>query len=71
MMLVHLDQLAPYQGTAQDEQREQWEVIAMRTKPLGRKVRLITDVTSTALGRKKWCYACRLFETNSLKEGAM
>jgi hypothetical protein len=33
-------------------------------------VRLITEVASTAL-EKEWQYACRLFGTNSLKEGAM
>jgi hypothetical protein len=41
-----------------------------RTEPRGRKTRPITHVTSTALG-KEWRYACRLFGTNSLKEGAM
>jgi hypothetical protein len=29
------------------------------------------DIKITAVGKKKWRYACRLFETNSLKEGAM
>jgi hypothetical protein len=37
----------------------------------GRKVRTITGVASTALGKKKWRYACRPFGTNSLKEGAV
>jgi hypothetical protein len=32
---------------------------------------LITNVTSTALEKKLWRYACKLFGTNSLKEGAM
>jgi hypothetical protein len=36
---------------------------------MGRKVRPITDVTSTALGKEEM--ACRLFGMNSLKEGAM
>jgi hypothetical protein len=31
-------------------------------------MRPITDVTSTALGKKKCQYACRLFGMNSLKE---
>jgi hypothetical protein len=31
----------------------------------------ITDVTSTGFGKKKWRYACRLFGTNNLNEGAM
>jgi hypothetical protein len=43
----------------------------VRNEPWGRKVRPITDITSTALGKKKWQYADRLFGTNSLKEGAM
>jgi hypothetical protein len=42
MMMVHLDWLAPYQGT-----------ITVRTKPRGRKARLITDVTSTALKKEE------------------
>jgi hypothetical protein len=43
----------------------------MRTKPWGRKTRQITDITSTALEKKKCCYACRLFGMDILKEGAM
>jgi hypothetical protein len=39
-------------------------------KAWGRKERPITDVTSTALGKEEWWYACRLFRRNSLKEGA-
>jgi hypothetical protein len=35
------------------------------------KARPVTGVTSTALERKKWRYACRLFGTYNLKEGAM
>jgi hypothetical protein len=31
------------------------------------KAKPITDVTSIALGKKKWRYACKLFRTNSLK----
>jgi hypothetical protein len=34
-------------------------------------VKSIIDVANTALGKKKWRYDCRLFETNSLKEGAI
>jgi uncharacterized membrane protein YgaE (UPF0421/DUF939 family) len=54
-MVVHLDQLAPYQGTARDERHyggsseSSWRVITVRTKQQGRKVRLITDVTSKTL----------------------
>jgi hypothetical protein len=38
---------------------------------MGRKARPVTDITSTALGKKIWQYTSRLFRTNSLKEGAM
>jgi hypothetical protein len=34
------------------EQQEQLKVIALRTEPRGRKVRLITDVRSTALRKE-------------------
>jgi hypothetical protein len=37
----------------------------------GRKVTPSTDVASTALGKKKWWYACRSFGKNSHKEGAI
>jgi hypothetical protein len=43
----------------------------VRSESGGRKARPITDVTSIALGKKKWLYACKLFWTNSFKEGAM
>jgi hypothetical protein len=33
--------------------------------------RPITDVTRAALGKEERQYACRIFGTNSLKEGAM
>jgi hypothetical protein len=42
----------------------------MRTELQGRKARLITDVTSKVLGKKEMA-ACRLFTTNSLREGVM
>jgi hypothetical protein len=29
------------------------------------------DITGTALGKKKWQYACRLLGMSSLKEGVM
>jgi hypothetical protein len=41
------------------EQREQLESITMRIEPRGRKARLITDVTSTALGKEM---AVRLYK---------
>jgi hypothetical protein len=34
-------------------------------------MRLITDVTNTALGREEMAVACRLYGTNSLKERVM
>jgi hypothetical protein len=37
----------------------------------GRKARPITDVTNTGLGKEEMAYACRLFRTNSFKDGAM
>jgi hypothetical protein len=51
--------------------RSRWVVITMRTEPQGRKARLFTDITSTALGKKKWRYTYRLLETNSLKERSL
>jgi hypothetical protein len=46
-----------------------WRVITKRTEPQERKVRPITDIISTALGKVELAYACRQFFTNSLKEG--
>jgi hypothetical protein len=43
--------------------------ISARTEPRVRKVTPITDLTSTALGKEE--KACRLFGTNSHKEGVM
>jgi hypothetical protein len=73
-MVVHLNRLSPYQGTVQDERPQggsSWRVITVRSEPLGRKARPITDVTSATLGKKKWRHASAVFRTNSLKEGAM
>jgi hypothetical protein len=59
MMIVKLDQLAPCDGTAQDEwpkegsSRSSCRVIIVRSKPRGRKVRPIIDVTSTTLGKEE------------------
>jgi hypothetical protein len=47
-----------------------WRVITLRTKPLGKKVRPITDISSTALRKKLW-YGSRLFGMNSFTEGTM
>jgi hypothetical protein len=33
--------------------RSSWRVITMRTEPWGRKARLITDITSIALGKEE------------------
>jgi hypothetical protein len=41
---------------------------------MGREVRpttAITDITSTALRKNKWWYACKTLGTNNLKEGEM
>jgi hypothetical protein len=65
-MVIHVD-LHFYQETAKDEQPfggSSWRVITVRTKPRGRKVRPITDVTSTTLGKEEMA-------VHSLKEGAM
>jgi hypothetical protein len=65
LMVVHLDQLAPYQGATQNKwplEGSSWGVITVRTEPRGRKVRLITDVASIALRKEEMavCHACRL-----------
>jgi hypothetical protein len=44
--------------------------MAMRTEPWGSKVRLITDFTVTAIGKKKWRYSYRLFGVSSHRERA-
>jgi hypothetical protein len=38
----------------------------MKTEAWGKKARLMT-----ALGKKKWWYACMLFGTNGLNEGVV
>jgi hypothetical protein len=43
----------------------------MRTEPRGRKVRPVTDITSTALREEEMGYMHRLIGMNSFKEGAM
>jgi hypothetical protein len=43
----------------------------VRTEPRGRKVNPITGVTTQPSEKKKWRYACRLFEMNIFKKGAM
>jgi hypothetical protein len=58
MMMVHIDRLAPHQGSSRDEwplersSRSSWRVITTRSEPRGRKARSITDVTSTATKRR-------------------
>jgi hypothetical protein len=75
-MVIQLDRLASYQGAALDERPSggssgsSWRVIIVRTEPRGRKVRPITDVTNTVVGKEEQC-ACRIFGKNNLKEGAM
>jgi hypothetical protein len=52
--------------------RSGWSVISVRTDSWGRKVRPITEVTSPALEKEEMAvHRGRLFEMNSLKEGAM
>jgi hypothetical protein len=63
MKVVNLDQLAPYEGNTRDKRPlggtsgSSWIVISVRTKPRGRKVRPITDITSTAV-RKEEMVVC-------------
>jgi hypothetical protein len=58
-MVVHLDWLAPYQGTVRDEcpyggsSGSSWRVINVTTEPRGRKATMITDTTSTALEKEE------------------
>jgi hypothetical protein len=52
------------------EQREQLGSDHREKRATGKKARPIRDVTSKP-SEKKWRYACRLFGTNTLKEGAM
>jgi hypothetical protein len=51
MMVVHLDRLAPYQGTAQEGESSGscWRVITEKDDTRGRRARPSTDVTSAAL----------------------
>jgi hypothetical protein len=55
MMMVQLDHLAPYQVVALDEEVgvEQLERSTLHTDPQERKVRPITDITSTALRKEE------------------
>jgi hypothetical protein len=50
---------------------EQLESKCSVNQATGRKVRPITDVTRTALGKEEIKYSCRLFGMNSRKEGAV
>jgi hypothetical protein len=59
-MVVHLDQLAPYHGAAQNKWSlggSSWRVIAVRTKIWRRNPKPIPDVTSTVL-RKEEMVVC-------------
>jgi hypothetical protein len=53
--MVHVDDLALCQGSTWYEQSEggsigsHWRVITVRNKPRGRKVKPVTDITSTNL----------------------
>jgi hypothetical protein len=74
LMLVHLDRLTPYQGTARAlrrVQREQLESNYRENRAVGKEGEANDTSQAQPLGKKKWCYACRLFRTNNLKEGAV
>jgi hypothetical protein len=53
MIVIRLDRLAPYQGAARDEWSQGGSSWKVRSEPRGRKVRTITDVTSTALRKEE------------------
>jgi hypothetical protein len=62
MLVVHLDQLAPYQGSAWDKQLcsgSCWGVITVEVEPWGRMMRLTTNITSTALGIEEMAVCLR------------
>jgi hypothetical protein len=72
-----LDRLAPYVGTAWDEQPQGvssgsgWREITMKTKPLEGRQDQSQTTQAQPSEKKKWRYTGRLLRTNSLKEGAM
>jgi hypothetical protein len=76
LMVVYLNRLTPYHGTARDTQpwggsnRSSW-VIIVRSEP--RRGRWDRSQTSQAQPSEenKWRYASRPFGTNGLKERAM
>jgi hypothetical protein len=59
MMVIYLDQLAPYEATAWDERHKGgsngsgWRVNTVKYRATGRKVRPSTDVESTALRKEE------------------
>jgi hypothetical protein len=58
MMVINLDRLAPCEGTAWDEwpqgeQRELLERSHCENRAMGGKVRPVTDVTCTPLGKRR------------------
>jgi hypothetical protein len=76
MMVVHLDGLASYQGTA----RYEWPsggssggswVITVRTEPWEERQGRSQISQAQLLEKKEWQYTCRLVRTNSLKKGAL
>jgi hypothetical protein len=58
-MVVQLDRLASYQGSALQEwlyggsSGSSWKVITKKTERRRRKMKPITDVTNTALGKEE------------------
>jgi hypothetical protein len=58
-------------GPTSGSSRSDWRAVTMETVPReGKRDRSQTLQAQTAQ-KRKWWYACRLFGTNSLKEGAM
>jgi hypothetical protein len=74
MMVVQLDCLALYQGTAPGlatSRREQWEQMESyhhKNRAMGKVGEAKQTSQAQPLEKKKWQCACRLFGTNSLKE---
>jgi hypothetical protein len=77
VVIVYLDQLAPYEGAAGDNwpeggsSRHIWESNHCENRATVKKGE--TDHTSQAqpTDKKKWQYACKLFGMSSLKEDAV
>jgi hypothetical protein len=70
--MVQLDRLAPYQGTARDEQPQggssgrSWRVITVGFESRGRKARSITYITSTSQEKEEMAVRLYAFGKDSL-----